>query len=251
MAKRIITEADILAAVARGEKTLAVHAGEDLVTPQALDTALASGVTVDWGQSDPRPGEIQSPSASTAPQKFAPPDTVRPTAAGPSTTPAGVSELAGQIVESLRGRIPTGVDSTQVERLVREVVAARMAAPARSDSKSSSTRGSGIVFIDSTRLLAENTSTAGIKDKAILADAFGHLGECKLAAGYLVWEKASMERVVEAPEVCVVIEGELHLTAGGETLIGKPGDMLYLPQGAKVIYSTPSRVKLACVGHQA
>ena len=43
---------------------------------------------------------------------------------------AGNSELARQIAESLRGKIPPGVDSSQIERLVREAVAARTAAPA-------------------------------------------------------------------------------------------------------------------------
>ena len=31
------------------------------------------------------------------------------------------------------------------------------------------------------------------------------------------------------------------------TLVGKPGDMVYFPKGAQVTYSTPARVKLACV----
>jgi len=81
----------------------------------------------------------------------------------------------------------------------------------------------------------------------VLAEAFGNAGECRMSAGYLAWERASFSRVVETPEVGVVIEGELHLTAGGRTMIGRPGDMIYLPKGAKVIYSTPTKVKIACV----
>lgn len=247
MAKSIITEADVLSAVARGEKKLVVCAG-DLVTPQARDTALAMGVDIDEGQSGSFRCAVEAANDS-APQELSS-SGVNPPAA---SLPAGISELATQIVESLRGKIPAGVDNTQVERLVREVVAAKMAAPERSGAKKSGStaRDMGIVFVDCSRLLAANAPTSAIRDKAILADAFGHLGECKLAAGYLAWEKSSMERVVEAPEVCIVIEGELQLTAGGETLVGKPGDMLYLPPGVKVTYSTPSRVKLACVGHQA
>ncbi len=243
MAKSIITEADVLSAVARGEKKLVVCAG-DLVTPQARDTALAMGVDIDEGLSGSLPCAVEAASASVAPQE---------SSSSGKSLPVGISELATQIVESLRGKIPAGVDNTQVECLVREVVAARMAGPEKSGAKKSGStaRDMGIVFVDCSRLLSANAPTAAIRDKAILADAFGHLGECKLAAGYLAWEKSSMERVVEAPEVCIVIEGELHLTAGGETLVGKPGDMLYLPPGVKVTYSTPSRVKLACVGHQA
>lgn len=61
------------------------------------------------------------------------------------------------------------------------------------------------------------------------------------------WEKASFRRTVEHPEIGVVVSGELHLTVGGKTMTAAAGDMVYFPQGVKVIYSTPSRVKLACI----
>lgn len=242
MAKRIITEADILAANDSGVKVLIINLGEDLVTAQARDTAQALGVTLNEGQAGASlsgAGPIQ--------------ESLTPESESPSACSANVSDLALQIAESLRGRIPAGVDGAQIERLVREAVAARTAAPARTASAKagSGARDCGVCFIDGAKLLAENATAAGVKEKAILAEAFGRPGESKLAAGYLVWERASFNRVVDAPEICVVIEGELHLTVGGETLIGKPGDMLYLPQGAQVIYSTPARVKLACVGYHA
>lgn len=253
MAKRIITEADILAAAARGENKLAAHPGTDIVTPQARDTALAMGVVLDGDQDGSCPPGADCPGDSVASRPSSPPHAASPSANGlRGGNPAGVSGLAIQIAEALRGKIPAGVDSKQLERLVREAVSARMGGPATNgqDKAVSCAGDCGVIFIDSARLLAENAPTSRMREKSILADAFGRAGESKLAAGYLVCEKGSLERVVEAPEVCVVIEGELRLTAGGETIVGKPGDMLYLPQGAKVVYSTPSRVKLACVGRQ-
>ena len=243
MAKRIITEADILAAAARGENKLAAHPGTDIVTPQARNTALAMGIVLDGDQDGSCPPGADCPGDSVASRPSSPPH---------AASPAAASGLAIQIAEALRGKIPAGVDSKQLERLVREAVSARMGGPATNgqDKAVSCAGDCGVIFIDSARLLAENAPTSRMREKSILADAFGRAGESKLAAGYLVCEKGSLERVVEAPEVCVVIEGELRLTAGGETIVGKPGDMLYLPQGAKVVYNTPSRVKLACVGHQ-
>ncbi len=244
MAKRIITESEILEAAARGEKRLAANSLEAILTPQALDTAKKLGIAIDGEHSNThQKSESISPGTS-------------PTSAGPTTGSPGratASELAGQIAQALRGKIPNGVDSAEVERLVREAVAARIAGSEPKDSAKAVSCASdcGVVFVDSTRLLTENTSTAGIKEKVVLAHALGRAGESKLSAGYLVWEKSTVERVVEASEVCIVIEGELRLTVGGETLIGKPGDMIYLPQGVKVTYSTSSRVMLACVGHQA
>jgi ethanolamine utilization protein EutQ len=231
MARRIITEADILAASAQGLNALEVDSGRDLVTAQARDTALALGVRLGDGR-DPGPGE-----GPAAPPRAA--------------DPARASDLARQIVDSLRGRIPAGLAGADLEGLVRQAVAARTAGGGPAPAECSGARACGVCFVDGARLLAENGATAGVRDKAVVAEVFGREDESKLAAGYLVWERASFDRLVDAPEICVVVEGELHLTAGGETLIGKPGDMLYLPRGVKVLYSAPGRVKLACVGHRA
>jgi ethanolamine utilization protein EutQ len=241
MAKRIITEADILEASAKGVKSLAVKPGEDLVTAQARDTAQALGLALseDACAEDSRNCLIPA---------TAPPSPGSGTIAV-GETGGGNSQLARQIVESLRGKIPPGADHSRIERLVREAIAARTSAPAGGDSaKSGGARACGVCFIDSAKLLAQHVLTPGGAEEALLAEVFGHTGESRLSAGYLTWERASFDRVMEAPEVCVIIEGELHLTAGGETLIGRPGDMFYLPQGAKLVYTAPSRVKLACVG---
>jgi ethanolamine utilization protein EutQ len=243
MAKRIITEADILEASARGEKNIAVRLDEDLVTAQARDTALALGVAL--GETPGEAPEKALGATSPAPSACPSADATQGVSA-----PLAFADMASQIAESLRGKIPAGVDSARLERLVREAVAAKAAAPAGSVPPKIGASDEGVVFIDSAKLLAQSAAS-GIKEKAVLAEAFGRANEAKLSAAYLSWESASFQREVDAPEVCVVIAGELRLTAGGETMIGKPGDMLYLPKGAKVIYSAPAQVTLACVGFQA
>jgi ethanolamine utilization protein EutQ len=240
MAKRIITEADILEANARGEKSLAVTPGLDLITAQARDTAQALGLKLSEDACVESSSDCAIPGNTNSPQ-------------GTGATTAGEtgalhSRLARQIAESLRGKIPPGADHSRVERLVREAIAVRTAAADSSLARSGGARDCGVCFVEGSRVLAQRVPSPGGVEKVMLAEVFGNSADSRLSAGYLTWERTSFNRVVEAPEVCVIIEGELHLTAGGETLIGKPGDMFYLPQGAKLVYSTPSRVKLACVG---
>ena len=52
---------------------------------------------------------------------------------------------------------------------------------------------------------------------------------------------------MERAEIAVVIEGEMRLTVGENTITAQPGDMVYLPAGTDVVYQAPSRVTLACV----
>ena len=81
----------------------------------------------------------------------------------------------------------------------------------------------------------------------LVASAVGDAAKDRLAGGYMVWEKAAFNRQVEAPEIVVVLEGEVDFTVGDSTLKGKPGDMVYLPKGTAVAYSSHSKVKLACI----
>lgn len=251
MAKRIITEADILKAHADGAKELPASSGECIVTEQARDRALELGIalTGDCAADDCCPVSAASQgNGSGIPGPTARSDP----GMGASHGPSDIDRLVSQVVAVMRGKLPSGADSAKVERLVREAVVSKLAPASQGASPSAAPMAdeAGVRFIDSAKLLAQSGQVP-LPGKAVLAEALGRAGESKLAAGYLCWERASFNRVVDAPEVGVVIAGELHLTVGGQTMIGKPGDMIYLPKGAKVIYSTPSKVTLACVNGSA
>jgi ethanolamine utilization protein EutQ len=228
MAKRIITEADVLEAAA-ARKSLCVTPGECIVTDQARDRALELGVELSGN------GALVDSGMA---------------AAGASAGVLGlreqsVEQLVRQACEALGGKLPPGADHGKVERLVREAIESRISAA--TGSAASAALPEGVVFIESGKALGQGAGSVPAQDRAVLTEVLGAPGGSRLAAGYLVWEGASFNRVVEAPEVAIVIEGELHMTVGGQALIGRPGDMVYLPKGAKVTYSAPSRVKLACV----
>ena len=233
MAKRIITEADILAAAERGEKTLSVPSAECIVTAQARDKAFEHGVTLDEGAAECEPCAAMAAAASVTPR--------------PETSAADLETVVGKVVESMGGVLPPDADKATVARLVRDAVAARMgargAAPAEAELPRAS---SGIIFIDSAGLL-NKTGATPIKEQAVLAEALGRPGESRLAAGYLVWEGMSFERSVDVPELIVVIEGEVHVKYDGRNTVAKPGDMVYLPEGSRVALDAPSRVKVACI----
>ena len=231
MAKCIITEDDILKAHEAGTRALPASPDECIVTAQARDKALELGVVLTGDC--PSPGDCPVASQPASPE------------AAPQLSE--IEELVLQIAASLRGKLPSGADGEEVTRLVRNAVLARTASCAGPGQGAETETDDGVRFIDAARLLARAAGSPAIQDQAVLAEAFGNAGECRMSAGYLAWERASFSRVVETPEVGVVIEGELHLTAGGRTMIGRPGDMIYLPKGAKVIYSTPTKVKIACV----
>lgn len=227
MAKRIITESDILQAASCGEKTLYASPAECIVTAQARDKALEFGVDL----IEECPPGVPCEAGPDGPCPAVPVDVPE------------LGDLVRRVVESMQGVLPPDADDALVARLVRDAVAARMAAA----GQNSASPASGVIFIDSADLLAKAAGTSAIKERTILAEAIGRPGESKLAAGYLAWEAMSFERNVEAPEILVVIDGELHLQFDGRTAVARPGDMAYLPEGSRVSLNAPAKVRLACI----
>jgi ethanolamine utilization protein EutQ len=61
------------------------------------------------------------------------------------------------------------------------------------------------------------------------------------------WENTLFERVVESPEISMVVDGEFTLNVEGRTFTARPGDILYMEKGAKVSYASNADVKLVCI----
>jgi ethanolamine utilization protein EutQ len=142
----------------------------------------------------------------------------------------------------MRDHLPTDISTQRIEQVVREVVASRLATPAATvDPK-------GGRLLSGRQIIAEPVTPVAIDGQVQLSQVLPGEAVGSLSAGILAWEKASFGRQVDQEEIDIVIEGDLQVILdGGQTLSGRPGDMLYLPQGTQVVYSTPSSVKLACV----
>jgi ethanolamine utilization protein EutQ len=52
-------------------------------------------------------------------------------------------------------------------------------------------------------------------------------------------------------EVDYVLEGVLQLTVEGRVIEGRPGDVLFIPKGSKVVFGTPSRTRIFYVTYPA
>ncbi len=238
MAKRLITVEDVLEAARAGSRTIPAPARECIITPAAREkaAALALAFTDQCQLARDEQGE-------TCPAAAPPP--------APEKSGVLAEEVSRQVYTMIKERLGGEMPAKQLEGLVREVVWARLGAPqaatpARS-GEDTLTRTDRVCVINGSRLLEGESQPVPVPEKMILADAIPCDEGYMLSGGYMEWEKASFRRTVEHPEVGVVLEGELHLTVGGKTMITRAGDMIYFAKGANLIYSTPGKVRLACV----
>ncbi|MCG8530367.1 MAG: cupin domain-containing protein [Desulfovibrionales bacterium] len=161
-----------------------------------------------------------------------------------------------QVCALLHDKLPDGVTPEMLETIVRRVVFSRLgdatcsdAVPAASAPVVEGMTAGGVCFVERQRLEKQGASPVPVSEQVFIADAIGACDNAKLAGGYMEWERASFTRTVEAPEIAVVLDGELHLTVGGQTQIGKAGDMVYFPEGVELTYGTPTSVRIACVNN--
>jgi ethanolamine utilization protein EutQ len=233
MAKRLITQADVIQAADSGQTSIDASPNQFIITPGARDKADSLGIAICDSSDGYSPCELPAGSANMA----------------SAPTSSSNDSMIKQVCDILNSRLPAGTSKQNLEQIVRQVVTSKMAGASAPDPGEGASNASsqGVCLVKGDRLMQQEGGKVPIDEKVLLADAIqcgeGH----KMAGGYMQWQKASFRRDVETSEMAIVLDGELHLTVGGETIIGRSGDMIFFPKGAKVLYSTPSKVKLACV----
>ncbi|HHY28510.1 MAG TPA: DUF861 domain-containing protein [Desulfitobacterium dehalogenans] len=75
--------------------------------------------------------------------------------------------------------------------------------------------------------------------------------ESQMSAGFLTIEKSSFDRKLSCEEIQIVLEGCLAVTINGKTFEACQGDVLHVPKGSPVTWSSSGYVKIFCVTYPA
>lgn len=75
--------------------------------------------------------------------------------------------------------------------------------------------------------------------------------DSQMSAGFLTIEKSSFDWELSYEEINIILEGSLSITINGETYHAHQGDVLFVPKGSKVTWSSPEYVKLFYVTYPA
>jgi len=88
---------------------------------------------------------------------------------------------------------------------------------------------------------------ANVRLKDVVTSADGS----SVAAGYMALDRGGFPWTLEYDEVDIVLEGELVITRGTETVRGNAGDVIYIPKGSSIEFSTPAGVRFVYVTYPA
>lgn len=259
--KQLISAEVVRSEHAAGKREIAVTRKGHIVTPEARTVAEALGVLI-------REGEAK---ADAAPHCGAPPTPAMPApaAAKPAAAAALPAEALAEIRKAVQARLPAGlVPDGVVDQLVSKVAQEQQArqaatlavnappkpAPSAQDAAlpyESRTIAGGIKAVkgDSVRMGlfdgAGEDSHVGIADVVTSADG------SSMAAGFMSWNRCFFPWTLNYDEVDLVLEGELHIRCNGQTVVGKPGDVIFIPKGSAIEFGTPTEVRFLYVAHPA
>ena len=68
--------------------------------------------------------------------------------------------------------------------------------------------------------------------------------DANLAAGFMTFDRSELPWEMNYDEVNYVIEGDYVLTVDNQVFRARPGDVLYIPKGARVVFSSPGFAKV-------
>ena len=72
-----------------------------------------------------------------------------------------------------------------------------------------------------------------------------------MAAGFMTWGKGAFPWTLNYDEIDFVIEGELEIKMGDQTVLGTAGDVIFIPKGSDITFGSPSYAKVFYVTYPA
>ncbi len=110
---------------------------------------------------------------------------------------------------------------------------------------------SGIVGIKGSTVKCENFDTGKPGDRVYLKDILTLDENHNLACGFMEMDKSEFDWTLNYDEVDYVIDGTLEIKTGGEKITGNAGDVIMIPKGSSISFSTPGYVKFFYVTYPA
>ncbi|TBL72271.1 ethanolamine utilization acetate kinase EutQ [Obesumbacterium proteus] len=243
--KKLITANDIRTAQVQGQKNINIVLADCIVTPEARVVAEQLGVEIVEQLTATPSTPTASASTATDVQAAAPQE--------------GNSAAERQrIREHILAQLPEGsVTETLLAQLIEKVQQEQRAQKqpaAASDSAQPSFRSvtgkGGVKVVDGSSVTFGRFD--GAKEHQVgLTDLITAQDGSSMAAGFMQWENGFFPWTLNYDEVDMILEGELHIRHQGETLVGKAGDVMFIPRGSSIEFGTTSHVRFLYVAWPA
>lgn len=216
--KKLVCANEIKAAAEKGQKVFCIDCGT-IITPSAKDLAKELGV------------EFAEGSAATGNHSCKDSELQNKT----NQETAIDRDLIYQVVKAvLTNRLLSGVSTPAAEL------------PFLTEGEPKS----GLKIVRGRTVKFENFDTGNPSTNVAYREVISK-DESQMSAGFLTIEKSSFDWELCYEEIDIILEGSLSITINGETHEACQGDVLFVPKGSKVTWSSSGYVKLFYVTYPA
>jgi ethanolamine utilization protein EutQ (cupin superfamily) len=110
----------------------------------------------------------------------------------------------------------------------------------------------GVIVVRGKSVVLGRFDGAGPDRDVRLLDLIGSAQGSPMAAGIMSFAREdAFPWTLGYDEIDLVLEGKLHVLIDGRTVEGQAGDVLFIPRGSAIVFSTPNRVRVFYVTHPA
>lgn len=101
----------------------------------------------------------------------------------------------------------------------------------------------GLKVVRGNSVKYEVLDTGNPSDKVFYQEIVNADDGCSMNAGFITIEKCNFEWECACEELYHIVEGTLTVNADGNVYTAQPGDSVFFPKGAKVIFGSPNKMK--------
>lgn len=135
-----------------------------------------------------------------------------------------------------------------IEEVVKKVIAEQMGS---NIDKGRHVDSSGIISVKAGDVVVKPFDTGNPKDKVGLIDLFSVEESPRLGAGMMELDHTTFEWTLNYDEVDYVVEGTLEIIIDGRKVVGHAGDVIMIPKGSTIQFSTPDFCRFLYVVYPA
>lgn len=211
--KKLICAKEVETALKEGNKVIYVDC-DTIVTPSAKDAAKANGVVF----------STEQPAPAAAP------------------APDACCEAA--VVKACDGEIDSNMIYNVLKTLMEKGLLQGVFENAASNQPYIAERDSnGLKVVRGNSVKYEVLDTGNPADKVFYQEIINADDGCSMNAGFITIETCNFEWECACQELYHIVEGTLTVNVDGKVYTANPGDSVFFPKGAKVIFGSPNKMK--------
>ena len=138
-----------------------------------------------------------------------------------------------------------------LEEIIRKVVAEQLGQSTINTGFEKYVDESGVAVIKASTVKCKPFDTGNPADKVFITDILDLEESPRLGCGMMEIHQTTFDWTLEYDEVDYIVEGTLKIIIDGREVVGRVGDVIFIPKGSTIQFSAPDFARFMFVAYPA